>query len=153
MARHFEVQAQRGEVVAEEVVKLAGDADPLVGAAADLQQLGGDGQLRVRLGEALAPFRLLVRHAHGDQRKGREGGVGADDEERIAEGVDGQVEAGHLRGREQHRVPEPHPAELSGDDDQQHRLHPAERLHPDADERQRALRDEDQQAAAVHRAC
>ena len=69
MARHFEVEAERGEVVAEEVVQLARDAEPFVGAAGDLQQLGRHSQLRVRLGEALARLRLLVRDAHGDERE------------------------------------------------------------------------------------
>ena len=63
MVGDFEVQAQRGEVVAEQVVQLAGDAGALVDAHAFGEQGAGGAQLGIQPSLLLAGLRLLA----GDQ--------------------------------------------------------------------------------------
>ena len=75
VAGDFEVQAQRGQVVAEQVVQFARDARALVDARAFGQQRAGGAQFGVEPALFLARLRLLPRDQAGDEDEAGEARV------------------------------------------------------------------------------
>ena len=122
MAGHFEIEAERGQMMADEVVKIAGDAEALRGAAADLEQLRGHPQLRIRLGQRLPRFHLRVRHMHREEREDREGEIDQRvDDARTAVVRHDESENDRVDGDAADGIARRIRAELRGDDHEQHR--------------------------------
>ncbi len=70
VAGHFQVQAEGGQVVAQQVVEFTGDARALVHAGAFGQQHAGGAQLGVETALLLAGLGLLARDVGGDHHEG-----------------------------------------------------------------------------------
>ena len=151
MAGHFEIEAERGQVMAEEIVQIAGDAKAFRGAAADLEQLRGHAQLRIGLGQRLPRFHLRMRDVHREEREEREREIDQRVDDRRAvvsrhdEAEDDRVE-GDAGDGEARRIC----AELRGDDHQQHRLK-AGGLQRDAGVRRQRL--DDRASECAWRSC
>ena len=75
MARDFEVEAERGEVVAEQVVQFARDARALVDARAFGEQRARGAQFGIQPSLFFARLRLLPRDEAGDEHEAREARV------------------------------------------------------------------------------
>ena len=67
VAGDFQVQAQRGQVVAEQVVQFPGDAQALAHPRALRQQGAGGAQFGIEPALLLAGLGLLLRHQAGDE--------------------------------------------------------------------------------------
>ena len=82
MSRHFEIDAERGEMMAEKIVQLARDAQSFGSATVHLQQLRRHTQFRIRLGERDARAIFLDGDANAEEREELEAEVAENDGQR-----------------------------------------------------------------------
>ena len=118
VAGDFQVQAQRGEVVAEQVVQLARDAGALVDARAFGQQRAGGAQLGVEPALLVARLGLLPGDQAGDEDEAREAGI----QERLHQRLDHR-ELEPAREHRQERKPAQHQPDHAQRQRQQPRQH------------------------------
>ncbi len=121
MAGHFQIETERGEVMAEQVVQFARDAGALVDACAFGQQRAGGAQLGVEPALFFARIGLLTRHQAGDEDEHRKAAV----QQRLHQrGKQGEVRAQVVEHR-QHRQLTQHQPQHAHAQRQQPRDHPA----------------------------
>src|ERR1043165_1626286 len=122
MPRHFEVDAQRREVVSEKIVEVARDAQAFRRARIHLEELRRDVELRVRFRELLARVRLADRNAYGEEAEELESEVAEKSGKRAFSFIDGDGDGERLRDDPRDRNVERVIRKLRRDDDHQHRL-------------------------------